>query len=133
MNAISADTSFFVALLSRRDIHHATADRFSREFGGDMLTTQWVLLEVANYFAASTHRAVATRFIDSILSDRRFECVEVSAALFTSAWQLYRARPDKSWSLTDCLSFDIMNRRLVTQALTADHHFEQAGFEILLK
>jgi predicted nucleic acid-binding protein len=46
---------------------------------------------------------------------------------------LYRGRPDKEWSLTDCISFVVMGERSLTEALTSDHHFEQAGFTALLK
>jgi predicted nucleic acid-binding protein len=46
---------------------------------------------------------------------------------------LYHLRPDKQWSLTDCISFLVMSEEGITEALTADHHFEQAGFVALLK
>jgi len=49
-----------------------------------------------------------------------------------SAIELYRERPDKNWSLTDCLSFVVMERRRVTEALTTGHHFEQAGLKALM-
>ena len=54
-------------------------------------------------------------------------------ALFDAGVQLFANRPDKEWSLTDCISFVVMQQEGITQALTADHHFEQAGFQALLK
>jgi predicted nucleic acid-binding protein len=54
-------------------------------------------------------------------------------ALNDEAWQLLKARSDKEWSLADCSSFVVMNRRSITDALTTDRHFEQAGFQRLLK
>jgi hypothetical protein len=53
--------------------------------------------------------------------------------LYEEGIALYRARPDKDWSLTDCISFVVMKARGITEALTGDHHFEQAGFVALLK
>ena len=52
---------------------------------------------------------------------------------FVAGIALYEARPDKDWSLTDCISFVVMERQKIARALTADHHFEQAGFVALLK
>jgi uncharacterized protein len=128
-----ADTSFFVAGLNKRDAYHEVAKRFSGEFTGSIVTSQWVLVEVANYFAASNNRIKACEFVDSILMDRNVECVLAEGSAFSNGWKLYRDRLDKAWSLTDCLSFQIMEQRHIRAALTADHHFEQAGFEILLK
>jgi predicted nucleic acid-binding protein len=133
MNQVFADTAFFVALLSSRDIHHDAAHEFGRDFSGLMVTSQWVLVEVANFFAGSPQRQAGVDLIELLLKDRRTECVLVSAESFADGWSLYRNRPDKSWSLTDCTSFLIMRQRGIRSALTADHHFEQSGFETLLK
>ena len=54
-------------------------------------------------------------------------------ALYERGWQLYRDRPDKSWSLTDCISFVVMNDMNLRDALTGDKHFEQAGYVAILK
>jgi predicted nucleic acid-binding protein len=55
-----------------------------------------------------------------------------------SEWQsvrreYYRARADKAWSLTDCISFVVMSEHGLSEALTADVHFEQASFRALLR
>jgi uncharacterized protein len=133
MNEVFADTSFFVALLSRRDVNHASAQKFSVSFEGALVTSQWVVVELANYFAGTAHRGIVTPFVDALLQDPRFHCLQVNTESFASAWRLFRSRPDKAWSLTDCLSFEIMRQRAIREAVTADHHFEQAGFTILLK
>ena len=133
MKATFADTSFFVAALNHRDVHHAAAARFLRGYSEAIVTSHWVLLEVANYFARSTNRAVAAQFIESVLADPKVECVSASVDSFMTGLKLFRDRPDKHWSLTDCVSFEIMKQRAIHQALTTDHHFEQAGFDILLK
>jgi predicted nucleic acid-binding protein len=53
--------------------------------------------------------------------------------LFDQGIEFYQCRPDKAWSLTDCLSFVVMTDLGISEALTGDHHFEQAGFRALLK
>jgi predicted nucleic acid-binding protein len=53
--------------------------------------------------------------------------------LYDAGIELYRLRPDKDWSLTDCISFVVMAKRGISAALPADRHFEQAGFTALLK
>jgi len=61
------------------------------------------------------------------------KCVSVDAAIFAGGLDLYRERPDKDWSLTDCISFVIMRQQQITDALTADLHFVQAGFRALMQ
>lgn len=61
------------------------------------------------------------------------EIVSATSDLFRRGTDFFSARPDKEWSLTDCISFVVMNERGITDDLTSDHHFEQAGFQILLK
>ncbi|MFO0968025.1 MAG: hypothetical protein U0793_20915 [Gemmataceae bacterium] len=61
------------------------------------------------------------------------EIVPLSEDLYAEAVTLYRARPDKEWGLTDCVSFVVMTQRRITEALTADEHFEQAGFKAILR
>ena len=130
---VFADTAFFVAGLNSRDQHHEIANRLALDYAGQTFTSYWVLLEVANYFAASLNRETAGKLIDSVLADPQVECVKPDWNSFEAGLRLYRDRPDKSWSLTDCISFILMRERGVEKALTSDHHFEQAGFRILMK
>jgi hypothetical protein len=71
--------------------------------------------------------------VDQIEADSAVRVVAVDDGLFRERLDLFRQRPDKDWSLTDCISFVLMQRERMTQALTADHHFQQAGFVALLK
>jgi predicted nucleic acid-binding protein len=66
-------------------------------------------------------------------SDSRFTVIPATAQLFDDGLELYRHRPDKDWSLTDCIPFMVMQQRGIVEAFTGDHHFEQAGFVALLK
>ena len=133
MTAVFADTSFFVAFLSSTDQYHASAHDYFAHYDGRVVTTQWVLTEVANYFASSAKRAIAGQFLQRLNADARFSIAPAEANDFREGLVLYNQRLDKEWSLTDCLSILAMRRQQITQALTADHHFEQAGFTALLK
>ncbi len=71
--------------------------------------------------------------LEALKTSPEVEIVAASTELFAKGVQLYRERADKSWSLTDCMSFVVMRDHGLQDALTADHHFEQAGFRALLK
>ena len=133
MNVVFADAFYFVARLNRRDQHHERVLKFSRDFRARILTSDWVLMEVADAMAESEAR---TRVRDFILHLRQFPACEIiptSRELFDRALELYHQHGDKRWTLTDCVSFVIMRERNVASALTGDKHFEQAGFIALLK
>ncbi len=71
--------------------------------------------------------------IENLRSAEDIQIVPASADLFDRGFHYFTERPDKEWSLTDCISFVVMNERGITEGLTADHHFEQAGFVALLR
>lgn len=134
MTPVFADSSYYVALLLPSDQSHAHAIRLTRELGPKVIiTTAWVLTEVANTFAAPRLRAGFLSLLDDLQSDKDVVIVGPEAEIFAEGIELYRDRPDKGWSLTDCISFVVMKREGITEALTADRHFEQAGFKALLK
>ena len=83
--------------------------------------------------ARSKSRHLVASFIRDLQADPRIDIVPASAAAIEAGLRFYEQHGDKEWSLTDCISFQAMRRESIQQALTADHHFEQAGFEILLK
>jgi predicted nucleic acid-binding protein len=133
MNSVFADTAFFVAYVGPRDKFHARSAQLMSTLQGRVVTTDWVLIELANYLARSKIRPRVAAFIRDLQSDARYDIVPASAAAIEEGLAFYERHRDKEWSLTDCISFDVMRREGITQALTADHHFEQAGFEILMK
>jgi hypothetical protein len=100
--------------------------------GATLVTTDLVLAELGNSMAARNRRLLGARAIRRILSDPDVSIVYVSSELLTKAVQLYEARADKDWGLTDCVSFVVMNERGIEEALAADQHFIQAGFRALL-
>jgi hypothetical protein len=100
--------------------------------GRTALTTDAVLLEIGNALARR-FRAGAAEIVDSMLADESAIVVHLTPELFGRAVELYKSRNDKEWGLTDCVSFVVMNDRGITDALTHDHHFEQAGFRALMR
>ena len=129
---VFADAFFYVALINRNDEHHARVMEWSRGCDGELVTTQWVLTEVAGAFAESQMRRPLKTGFDDLERDPATRIVEVSPEHFARGLALYDARPDKEWSLTDCISFVVMREEGLTEALTGDRHFEQAGLTALL-
>ena len=100
-----------------------------------VVTTNYVLSELIVLLSGSRgqQRSVVLNFIETIRSDDWVEIVHIDESLDEKAWQLLANRLDKEWSLVDAASFVVMEERGMTEALTADHHFEQSGFVRLLK
>ena len=109
----------------------------SRKYAADRLvtlvTTEWVLVEVADGLASRPLRSAFVQLMHRINTLPGTQIIHADHAMFDFATDLYAQRPDKDWSLTDCTSFLVMRRHGIVEALTADHHFEQAGFTALLK
>ena len=133
MSPCFADTYYFLALLNARDEAHQAAVALAASLRRPIVTTTWILTELADGLAQTSGRAVFASFLDRLRSDPRTSIVATTDDVFERGVRLYAGRPDKGWSLTDCISFTVMTERGVTDALTADHHFEQAGFALLMK
>jgi hypothetical protein len=133
MNGVFADTFFLLGLANPLDEAHARCVAFAKEPHGTLLTTGWVLAEVGDALAAPANRTRAARFVQAILHTPSFHVVPPAPAQLERGLALYARRPDRHWSLTDCISFVVMEEESLTEAATADHHFEQAGFRALLK
>ena len=129
---IFIDTGYILALLNTADEHHERAVVMSRQVEPPFLTTEAVLTEIGNALSRARWRALGYATIQDLRADPNIDVVPVDAALFERALVLYGARVDKEWGLTDCMSFVVMKERNLTQALTTDRHFGQAGFADLL-
>jgi predicted nucleic acid-binding protein len=130
---IFVDTGFLVATLDPRDGLHATARDWASRTRGPFLVTEHVLWETVNFASGTANRAKSHVLVRHILESPDFEVVPARGDLFDAGLQLHARRPDRTWSLTDCISFVVMKERGLTDALTGDHHFEQAGFRALLR
>jgi predicted nucleic acid-binding protein len=100
-----------------------------------ILTTEEVLTEYLNYFAAwgPQLRHTATTNIENMRAHRTVRIVLQSTASFRAGLVLYQSRPDKGYSLVDCISMQTMRKEGLTEALTNDRHFEQEGFQALFR
>ncbi|MBM4018199.1 MAG: type II toxin-antitoxin system VapC family toxin [Planctomycetes bacterium] len=132
MSQVFADTSFYVAFVNPRDAMHSAAVNFVRRFRGNSVTTECVLVEVGNWLARSGDRDVFSDLLTSLRADPGTTIIEADHALFEAGLALYSRRRDKTWSVTDCMSFAVMHQRRLAEALTTDRHFTQAGFKTLL-
>ncbi len=130
---IFVDTGFFLALAQQRDALHQRAVAWAGCCSEPLLITEFVLLEMVNSLSAPIDRAKAHAMVSSITSSGAYEVIASAPHLFAAGLRLHAVRPDKEWSLTDCISFVVMDGRKVSRALAYDHHFEQAGFEALLR
>lgn len=133
MNRVFADSFYFFALLNPKDRAHRKALEFSQQNQGPIVTTVWVLTELADGLAASANRRAFSRVVERIRANSDNEIVPPTEELWSRGIALYDARSDKQWSLTDCISFVVLREQKIRGALTGDHHFEQAGFEALLR
>jgi len=130
------DTSYAIALSSRSDESHQRARALAQKIVAEripLVTSRAVLVEIGNALSKLRHRDAAARLLTAIETDPTVRVVPLSDDLYADGLALFGDRRDKEWSLTDCISFVLMDRLGVRDALTADHHFEQAGFTAMLR
>lgn len=137
MHEIFGDTAGWACLINPREPFHNLAQsiyRKAREQRRRIITTNFVVAELVSLLLSMrlSHSTIVG-FIKDLKSSPLVEIVHIDPALDAEAWDLFQRRPDKRWSLVDCASFVVMQRRGMTEALTTDVNFEQAGFIRLLK
>jgi uncharacterized protein len=129
------DTGYLVALINRRDRLHAEAKAIAHgleKTGRRVLTTDGVLIEFANFFARSPLRVRVLAAIRRIRATPDWLVERLSETWMERGEARYGAHPDKAWSMTDCLSMEVMLHHGSTEAATPDRHFVQAGFRALM-
>ena len=129
------DTAYLNALVNVRDQWHNAAVQWEERLAVErrrLVTTEFVLVEIADGLAAVRFRVQATHVITTLQASSLVDIIPASSQLFRTALELYRRRADKDWGLTDCVSFVVMSERSLSEALTTDDHFRQAGFRALL-
>ncbi|MDA1053194.1 MAG: PIN domain-containing protein [Planctomycetota bacterium] len=129
------DTSFLIALENRGDPHHQRAKELDRELiaqNAMLVLHGGILLEIGDGYARLGRRSKANDLFQRLLNEDRYRIEPLTQRLLDDGMELYLARSDKEWGLTDCVSFAMMRADGISEALTADVHFRQAGFEALL-
>ncbi|MDT7778430.1 MAG: uncharacterized protein QOC99_942 [Acidobacteriota bacterium] len=134
MRPLFIDAGYLIALESLDDQHHNSATQHWRGLLPSLprlVATSYVFDEVVTFFNSRNRNAKAVEVGESLLRSPSVEFVHIDEALFQEGWQFFRKHRDKSYSLTDCVSFVLMNQRGIREALTFDRHFVQAGFDRL--
>jgi uncharacterized protein len=138
MPEVFVDTAGWASLAVTGEPYHKQAAALyqqTRRGGRRLVTTDYVATELISLFISPlrlSHEQIVT-FISKLHTSSLLDIIHIDRPLYDRSWQLFVARPDKFWSLVDCSGFLIMQERGITEALTTDQHFEQAGFVRLLK
>ena len=130
------DTAYAIALISETDDFHDQAlilASYIEENQIHLVTTRAILLEIGNALSKFRYRAAAVQLLNALENDVSVEITPLSEPLYKEALRLYRERSDKEWGLIDCISYLVMKRKGIYQALTTDEHFRQMGFQVLLR
>lgn len=130
------DTGYVIALNSPRDRFHGAALHWELRIRAErvpVVTTRAVQLEIGAAFSRLAYRAAGAAILDALDRDPGITVVPLDDDIYRRAPALFAGRADKEWSLADCVSFVVMQDRAITQALSTDAHFAQAGFEALLQ
>ncbi len=136
MRTLFADSGHWIALLHPRDQMHEQAKAVAASLGPvAIVTTQMALAEALNHLSGKDEqlRSLAVELVKGLENNSEVEIVPQTDAQFRAAVELYSSRLDKTWSLTDCASFLVMEERNISEALAYDRDFEQAGFVALLR
>ena len=135
-DAVFLGTSGWIALLNTDDQLHKPAVQAWRGLASRrtvIAVTDWVIAETGNGLSRTSRRDAFARAVQLIPTTEEFRLVIIDDILLMRAVQFYQARPDQEWGLVDCASFVVMTDLGIRDALTADRHYEQAGFRCLLK
>lgn len=129
------DAAYAIALSVPKDSYHERAVLLADAMEAAktrLVTTHAVMLEIGNALSKQRYRPAAVALLQSLEADPNVTIVLLSEDLYARAFRLYRERADKEWGLTDCVSFVVMQNRKISEVLTTDEHFQQAGLCALL-
>jgi len=134
MKTVFADSYFFFALANPNDPSHVKSVEFTKGYTGRTITTGWIITEVGDGWSKpAKRRDTFLQILTELRANPSAKIVPCSDELLQEGIDLFAQRPDKEWTLTDCISFVVMRKESIAEALTGDRHFEQAGYVALLK
>ncbi len=134
MEYVFVDTLYWIAFISPNDQWHKPAHKAYRELGNvPLVTTEAVLIEFLARIEEEERRQKSAQFVDYINQSNNIIVERQTKILFDKALEFYKQRKDKTYSFTDCISMVVMKKRNINKILTHDKHFEQEGFETLIK
>ena len=138
MKGLFIDTSGWGNLFDSSQPYHSKATEIylsAKAADQKIVTTNYVIIELVSLLISPIHvpRPQIIEFITGLKKSAYLKIIHIDVSLDDQAWQFFQRHQDKDWSLVDCASFIVMNQNNIAQALTSDHHFEQAGFIRLLK
>jgi uncharacterized protein len=136
MKAVFADSLYWIAIANPKDSHHESAKRIKESMGDVLLfTTDEVLTEFVTAFreAGPVLRTTIVKMVDAILHNPNVRVIPQTREGFLNGMKRFSEREDKKYSITDCVSMNVMDSNSISEILTRDHHFEQEGFTILMK
>ena len=135
-DSLFLDTAFILALASPADQYHEKAKQLSRQIRKEdisLITTRAILIEIGDAMAGQRKRNAGITMLEALEEDENLEIIQNSEELYSRAFGMYQSRLDKEWGMTDCISFVVMGDEQITEALTTDAHFQQAGFTALMR
>ncbi|HEX2280090.1 MAG TPA: PIN domain-containing protein [Candidatus Tectomicrobia bacterium] len=125
------DTGYLLALEIANDQHHQAAVQHWQRIVTTLpplVTTSYVFDEVVTFFNSRGHHAKAVQIGNDLLRSAYLQLIHVDERLFYEGWTYLQQHQDKDYSLTDCISFVVMQRLSISTAFAFDRHFAQAGF-----
>lgn len=132
-NSLFVDTSGWAYLVDRSTALHRDVQTIYQQAIAQqrlLVTTNYIIAELVALLTSRSRisRQQIVLFIDALKAASQVEIIHINTELDAEAWMLLKKRADKEWSLVDVSSFVVMARYGMTEALTTDHHFTQAGF-----
>ncbi len=132
METLFLDAGFIIALEAEDDQHHESASNHWQNLSKNLpliVTTTYIFDEVLTFFSSRKRHAKAVEIGNNLLESNLIELIQVDEELFQNGWKFFQKHQDKTFSLTACISFVVMNERKIKSALSFDKHFRQAGFD----
>ena len=136
LTPVFVDTSAFIAMANKRDFFHVAAIKTKEKLkqeNRNLITTEAIFLEFGNAFSAVALKPSAIKMMEAIRLSKKWTVIGIDEKIMNQSFNLYKKISDKDWGLVDCTSIIVAKNLGISEIFTTDHHFEQAGFQTLLK